>query len=68
MKECVGEALEITMSSNNSEIDNKHFTQIQGATVGGPDSDSVTDIIGGRFIDTVAKNVGSFEPRDWRHY
>ena len=51
MKECVCEALEITMSSNNGEIDNKHFTQIQGATIGGPDSASVTDIFGGRFID-----------------
>ena len=35
-KEDVCEALEITMSSNNREIDNKHFTQIQGATIGGP--------------------------------
>ena len=56
MKECVCEALEITMSSNNGEIDNKYFTQIQGATIGGPDSASVTDIFGGRFIDTVARN------------
>ena len=68
MKECVCEALEITMSNNNGEIDNKHFTQIQGATIGGPDSASVTDIFGGRFIDTVARNWGPFEPRDWRRY
>ena len=66
MKECACEALEIT--SNNGEIDNKHFTQIQGATIGGPDSVSVTDIFGGRFIDTVARNGGPFEPRDWRRY
>ena len=29
---------------------------------------SVTDIFGGRFIDTVARNGGPFEPRDWRRY
>ena len=68
IKECVCEASEITMSSYNGEIDNKHFTQIQGATIGGPDSASITDIFGGRIIDTVARNGGPFEPRDWRRY
>ena len=68
MKEYVCEALEITMFDNNGEIDNKHFTQIQGATIGSPDPASVTDIFGGRFKDTVARNGGPFEPRDWRRY
>ena len=68
MKECICEALEIAMPSNNGEIDNKHLTQIPGATIGGPDSASVTDIFGGRFINTVGRNGGPFEPRDWRRY
>ena len=42
--ECVLEALEITMSSNNGSFANNFFTQINGATIGGPQSASVTDI------------------------
>ena len=34
--ECVLEALEITMSSNNGSFANNFFTQINGATIGGP--------------------------------
>ena len=34
--ECVLEALEITMSSNNGSFANNFFTQVNGATTGGP--------------------------------
>ena len=56
--ECVLEALEITMSSNNGKFANNFFTQINGATIGGPESASVTDIFGAIYIDPVAKNGG----------
>ena len=31
----------------------RHFTQIDGATIGGPDAGSVTDIFGAIYIDKV---------------
>ena len=42
-------------ASNNGECLKRHFTQINGATIGGPASASVTDIFGAVFIDPVAK-------------
>ena len=36
--------------------------QIQGATVGDPDSASVTDIFGARFIDTVLGTGAHLSP------
>ena len=65
--ECVLEALKITMSSNNGKFDN-NFTQINGATIGGPESASVTDIFGAVNIDPVAKNGGPIVPTDWKRY
>ena len=53
--ECILETLKITMTSNNEEFLKRHFTQINGATIGGPASASVTDIFGAVFIDPVAK-------------
>ena len=44
--ECILESLEITMSSNNGKFLDRNFTQISGATIGGPESASVTDILG----------------------
>ena len=46
-KQCITEALAITMSGNNGEIGGHHFTQIDGATIRGPESASVRDIFGG---------------------
>ena len=66
--ECVLEALEITMSSNNGKFANNFFTQINGATIGGPESASVTDIFGAIYIDPVAKNGGPIVPTDWKGY
>ena len=43
------------MSCNNGEIAGKHFTQIDGATIGGPESGSVTNIFGAEYIDKVAE-------------
>ena len=46
---------QITMTSNNGCIAGPFFTQINGATIGGPDSVSITDIFGGQFRDPAAK-------------
>ena len=59
--ECVLEALGITMSSNNGSFANNFFTQVNGATIGGPESASVTDIL-------VAKNWGPFVPKEWKRH
>ena len=66
--ECVLEALEITMSSKNGSFANNFFTQVNGATIGGPESASVTDIFGDVYIDPVAKNGGPFVPKEWKRY
>ena len=66
--ECILEALKITMTSNNGEFLKRHFTQINGATIGGPASASVTDIFGAVFIDPVAKEEGPLIPGDWKRY
>ena len=66
--ECVLEALEITMSSNNGSFANNFFTQVNGATIGGPESASVTDIFGAVYIDPIAKNGGPFVPKEWKRY
>ena len=66
--ECVLEALKITMSSNNGKFANNFFTQINGATIGGPESASVTNIFGAIYIDPVAKNGGLMVPTDWKRY
>ena len=41
----------ITMSSNSAHFSNRYFTQIYGATIGSPESVSVTDIYGAIHID-----------------
>ena len=49
--ECIVEAVQLTMSTNNCEFNNKLYTQINGATIGGPDSGSITDIYGAIHIN-----------------
>ena len=56
------------MTSNNGEFLKRHFTQINGATIGGPASASVTDIIEAVFIDPVAKEGVLFIPGEWKRY
>ena len=52
------------MSSNNEKFSKNFFTQINGATIGGPESSSVTDIFEAIYIDPVAKNGGPIVPTD----
>ena len=51
-KQCILDALTITMTSNSCNFMGKYFTQVDGATIGGPESTSVTDIYGAVFIDS----------------
>ena len=68
-KECILEALSITMSSYNGQFQEKLFTQIEGATIGGPESASVTDIFRAVYIDEVARQGNwSLKPSDWCRY
>ena len=66
-KECILEALSITLSSYNGQFQEKLFTQIEGATIGGPESASVTDTFEAVHIDEVARQGdGSLKPNGWR--
>ena len=66
--ECILEALEITMSSNSTEFDSRFFTQVDGATIGSPDSGSATDIFGAIHIDKVILDQCPIEPENYRRY
>ena len=55
-KRCICEAVRITMKFNNGEFEKNFFTHINGATIGGPGSASITDIFRGEFIDPVTQN------------
>ena len=67
--ECIQEALIIAMSSNNATFNGKFFTQVNEATIGGPESASTTDIFGAIHIDTIVREGdGSLIPQDWKRY
>ena len=63
--DCTLEALRITMSTNTRKFGNRFFTQINGATIGGPESASVMDIFGAVYIDPKAIQAGS---KNWKRY
>ena len=68
-KNCILEALSITMSSYNGQFLGELFTQTDGATIGGPESASVTDIFGAVYIDEMARQGNEhLQPSDWRRY
>ena len=56
------------MSSNNYEFQEKHYTQINGATIGGQESVSTTDIFRAVFIDEPALKEGPFVPTEFCGY
>ena len=58
--ECIVEAISLVMSSNNCQFQDEHYTQINGATIGGPESASTTDIFGAIFLDEPALKEGPF--------
>ena len=53
------------MSSNTTEFDTRFFTQIDGATIGSPDSRSITDVFGAIHID---KKIQENCPNELENY
>ena len=67
-EQCILNALTITVTSNTCNFMGRHFTQIDGATIGGPESASVNDIYGAVFINSkIEKNIIN-EDEDWKRY
>ena len=56
------------MASYTCNVMGRHFTQIDGATIGGPESASVTDIDGAVFIDSKIEENTINEDEDWKRY
>ena len=67
-KECIKEAVEITMTRNNCCFLGKHYTQVDGATIGGPSSGSITDIYGAEYIDNIVYEVCPYNVQEYRRY
>ena len=65
---CILEAIELTMTSNNCSFLGKHFTQIDGATIGGPNAGSVTDIYGAEYIDKIIYEECPFDMEEYKRY
>ena len=56
------------MSSNSAVFDSRFFTQIDGATIGSPDSGSVTDIFGAIYIDDVLEKDCPIPPENYGRF
>ena len=67
-KQCILDALAITMTSNSCNFMGKYFTQVDGATIGGPESASVIDIYEAVFIDSKIEENIINENEDWKQY
>ena len=66
--ECILQAVSIRMSSNSSHFRNRYFNQIDGATIGSPDSGSVTDIYGAIHIDKKLMEESLIKPQNYKWY
>ena len=62
------EAVELTMTSNNCSFLGRHFTQIDGATIGGPAAGSITDIFGAKFIGKVIYEECPYGIDEYKRY
>ena len=67
-KECILEAVDIKMSSNTAHFCNRYFTQIDGATIGSPDSGSITNIYGAIQIDKKFMDESPIKPQNYKRY
>ena len=66
--ECIVEAISLVISSNNYQFQDEHYTQRNGATIGGPESASTTDIFGAILLDEPAVKEGPFQPLELIRY
>ena len=62
------EAIGITMTSNSTKFSNRFFTQMDGVTIGSPDSGSITDIFGAVFIDKKFMEECPRKPDNYKRY
>ena len=67
-KQCILDALTITMTSNAFNFMGTHFPQIDGTTTGRPESASVTYIYGEASIDSKIEEDIINEDEDWNQY
>ena len=67
-KECILEAVDITVSSNTAHFCNRYFTQTDGETIGSPDSGSITDIYGTIHIDKKFIDESPVKPQNYKRY
>ena len=56
------------MTSNTCNFIGRHFTQIDGATISGPESASVNDTYGAVFINSKIEENIINEDEDWKRY
>ena len=66
--ECIIEAVKLTMSCNQCEFQGEFFTQIDGATIGGADSGSITDIFGAYVIDAKIREECPWSTETYMRY
>ena len=67
-RQCILDALVITMTNNTCNFMGRHFMQIDGATIGGPESASVTDIHGAVFSDSKIEENIINDDENWKRY
>ena len=65
-KQCILDALATMMTSNTYKFMGIHFTQIDGAAIGEPESASATKIYGTVFIDSKIEENVINENEDWK--
>ena len=65
---CILEAIELTMTSNNCSYLGKHFTKIDDATIGGNNAGSITDIYGAEYINKIIYEECPFDIEEYKRY
>jgi len=65
--DCIVEAVEICLISNNSQFNNNHFVQKHGTAMGPKNACSYADLAMG-LIDSQAKFGGPIKPNLWWRY
>ena len=67
-KECILDAFVVILTSNTCNFTGRSFTQTDGATIGGPESESVTDIFGAAFMNSKVQDNLTSGHGDWKRY
>ena len=67
-KQCMLDALAITMTSNTCKFMDRHFTQTDSATICRPELASLAEIYGAVFIDSKIDENVTNKNVDWKRY